>query len=84
MKKPICMKCLQEYRVASIGRMVVYKTVREGEGPIDVTAIMADVHRCPGCKHEIVSSFAQKPLATDPTDVKKWADSAQGAIVVIV
>lgn len=84
MKRPICMKCLKEYRIAQIGRMVVYKT-RSDDGPThDLAAIMADVHKCPGCGHQIVSSFASAPLATEPEGVKKWSDQATGAIVVIV
>mgnify|MGYP003403392142 CR=1 FL=1 len=84
MNKPICMKCLKEYRVASIGRMVVYKTKVLDEPLHNIRAIMADTHRCPGCSHEIITAFAMKPLATNPVDVERWAETAKSAIVVIV
>jgi DNA-directed RNA polymerase subunit RPC12/RpoP len=78
------MPCLKEYRCAQIGRMVVYKTRSDDGTTHDHSAIMADVHECPGCAHRIVTAFAFKPLATTPSEVKVWAEQAQHAIVVIV
>jgi len=83
-KRPICMPCLKEYRCVQIGRMVVYKTRSDDGTTHDHSAIMADVHECPGCKHSIVTAFAAKPLATTPDEVKQWAEMARHAIVVVV
>lgn len=84
MKRPICLKCLREYRIAQIGRMVVYKTRSEDGATHDHSAIMADVFQCPSCEHRIVNGFGMKPLTTDPSEVDRWAKTATGAIVVIV
>lgn len=84
MKKPICVPCLKEYRVSSIGRMVIYKTCSEDGITHNHSAVMADVFQCPGCNHKIVSGFGMKPLTVDPQEVDRWAKLATAAIVVIV
>lgn len=83
-RKPICMPCLKEYRIAQIGRMVVYKTRSDDGTTHDHSAVMADVFQCPSCEHRIVNGFGLKPLTTNPSEVEQWAKMATGAIVVIL
>ena len=60
MKRPICVRCQTEFRNIKSGTAVIDMFSQPTE-PYQVWR--ADLFECPMCKTQIVSGFAQEPLA---------------------
>lgn len=60
MRRPICVKCQTELRPLENGIAVIDMA---WQSPKPAAVIQADLYECPGCKAQIVSGFAEQPLA---------------------
>ena len=70
MKRPICIKCCRMYRPKENG-VYVKELFQKNRAIYRIWC--ADLLACPVCGHEIVSQFAEKPLAEHFQDEKMAA-----------
>lgn len=60
--KPICTACEQVYRCHKSGINVI-EVIGAEQRPYKLWK--ADLYKCPGCGHEIVTAFGMGPFKTD-------------------
>ncbi|MBA7474258.1 hypothetical protein ES707_09606 [subsurface metagenome] len=74
MRRPICAECQIELRVVKNGVTVIDMA---WQPPKPAVLISADLFECPVCRKQIVSGFAQKPLAEHYEDkFEHWLQRA--------
>ena len=70
MKRPICVKCETQFQQIKTGIAVVDMF---SSPPKPYQIWLADLFECPVCKVQIVSGFADRPLAHHfEADLKHW------------